>query len=151
MTEPGLSRRRKVLVVDDESSIITYLTTVLDDEGYDTCSATDATEALTVAREQRPDLITLDIMMPKRSGITLYMDLKLDSQLGAIPVIFVSAFSQNNDFRPTSFRKIVPDQRVPIPEAYVEKPIDVAAFLQTVTFLIGPVASEISADRGDRS
>ena len=151
MTDSCSSRRRKVLVVDDESSIVVYLTTVLDDEGYETCSATDAAEALTVAREQRPDLITLDIMMPKRSGLALYRDLKLDSQLCSIPVIFVSAFSRHNDFRPASFRKIVPDERIPIPEAYVAKPIDVASFLKTVAFLMKSVTSGTSANGGERT
>ena len=144
MTEPSVPDSKKVLVIDDEPSIVTYLTTVLEDEGYETCSATDAEEALAVAREQRPDLITLDIMMPKRSGIALYQDLKLDAEFHGIPVVFVSAFSRANDFRPASFRKMVPDERVPIPEAYVEKPIDVAAFLEMVASLIGSVASETS-------
>ena len=138
-------------MIDDESSIIAYLTTVLEDEGYETCSATDAEEGLDVARKQLPDLITLDIMMPKRSGIALYRDLKLDSELCGIPVMFLSAFSRNNDFRPASFRKMIPDERVPIPEAYVEKPIDVAAFLETVASLIRSVASETSAYKGEGS
>jgi len=151
MTELSASSSKKVLVIDDELSIVAYLMAVLEDEGYKTCSATDAEEGLAVAREQLPDLITLDIMMPKRSGIALYRDLKLDSELCGIPVILVSAFSQNNDFRPASFRKIVPDERIPIPEAYVEKPIDVAAFLETVASLVRSVASETSADGGEGS
>jgi len=151
MTEPTASSIKKVLVIDDESSIVTYLRTVLEDEGYKTCSANDAEEGLAVAREQLPDLITLDIMMPKRSGIALYQDLKLDSELCGIPVIIVSAFSRNSDFRPDSFRKIVPDERIPIPEAYLEKPIVVTAFLQTVMSMIGSIASQPLADGGEQS
>ena len=137
------------MVIDDESSIVAYLMTVLEDEGYETFSANDAEEGLAVARKQLPDLITLDIMMPKRSGIALYQDFKLDSKLRGIPVIIVSAFSQNNHFRPTSFRKMVPDERVPIPDAYVEKPIDVAAFLETVASLIDSTVSKIATDGED--
>jgi len=149
MTDPSAPDRKKVLVIDDEPSIVTYLVTVLEDEGHETCSATDAEEALIVAREQRPDLITLDIMMPKRSGIALYQDLKLDSALCDTPVIFVSAFTRANSFRPDSFRRMVPDERVPIPEAYIEKPINVASFLDTVHRLSGATASEIATNGGE--
>jgi len=146
MTEPCSSDRKKVLVIDDELSIIAYLTTVLEDEGYETCSAMDCEEGLAVAREQLPDLITLDIMMPKRSGLALYRDLKLDSELHSIPVIFVTAFNRGHDLWPTAFRRMVPDGTIPLPEGYIEKPIDVAAFLETVTFLIRCAAPKASAD-----
>ncbi len=151
MTEPCSSDRKTVLVIDDESSIIAYLTTVLEDEGYETCSANDCEEGMAAAREQRPDLITLDIMMPKRSGLSLYRDLKLDSELSSIPVIFVTAFNRGHDLWPTAFRRMVPDGQVPLPEGYVEKPIDVAAFLETVTFLIRCAAMKASANGGAAS
>ena len=138
-------------MIDDESSIVTYLMTVLDDEGYETCSASDAEEALAVAREQLPDLITLDIMMPKRSGIALYRELKRDPELRGIPVIFITAFSRTNDLWSAAFRRMVPDESVPLPEAYLEKPIDVAVLLETVTFLIRCAASKSLADGGKTS
>ncbi len=149
MTDPSCSSRKKVLVIDDEPSIVTYLTMVLEDDGYEVCSTTDAELAMAVAREQTPDLILLDIMMPKRSGIALYQDLKLAPALRAIPVVFVSAFSRTNDFRPGSFRKMVPDERVPIPDAYVEKPVDVPSFLETVASLIRSGAGEPAVGGGE--
>ena len=135
-------------MIDDELSIIAYLTTVLEDNGYETCSATGPEKGLAIAREQLPDLITLDIMMPKRSGVALYRDLKLDSQLRDVPVIFITAFSRTDDLWPAAFRRIVPDGRIPLPEAYLEKPIDVDVFLETVTFLIRCATSEIPASDG---
>jgi len=151
MTATSSSDGKKVLVIDDESSIIAYLTTVLEDEGYETCSATDVEEGLAVVREQLPDLITLDIMMPKRSGLAIYRDIKLDSQLQSIPVIFVTAFNRANDLWPAAFRRMVPDGAVPLPEGYIEKPIDVEVFLETVTFLIRCAAPKASANGGAAS
>ena len=136
MTAPSSLERKKIMVIDDESSIIAYLTTVLEDEGYQTCSAMDAEEAMAVAREQQPDLITLDIMMPKRSGIALYQELKLDEELRKIPVVFVSAFGRSSGVGPASFRKMIPDERVPVPDVYLEKPVVVSEFLKTVASLI---------------
>ncbi len=140
------SDHKKILVIDDEPSIVAYLTAVLEDEGYAVCSTTQAEEAFDMARSERPDLVTLDIMMPKLSGITVYQELKLDPELGRTPIVFVSAFSRTNDFRDRSFRKIIPDERVPMPEAYIEKPIDVPLFLDTVASLTD---SAVSADTQD--
>jgi CheY-like chemotaxis protein len=141
MVKPRTSDRKKVLVIDDEPGIVAYLTTVLEDEGFDSCSAVDAHEGLAAAREQMPDLITLDVMMPKKSGIAMYQELKLDSDLREIPVIFISAFGRNNDFRPESFRKMLPDENIPVPDAHLEKPIDVANFVATVNSLVGTAGS----------
>ena len=151
MTMPSSENRKKILVIDDELSIIAYLTTVLEDNGYETCSATDPEKGLAIACEQLPDLITLDIMMPKRSGVALYQDIKLDPQLRGIPVIFVTAFSRTDDLWPAAFRKMVPDGRIPLPEAYLEKPIDVDVFLETVTFVIRCATPGVTASEREAS
>lgn len=133
MEENPTVSKKKILIVDDEPVIITYLSTVLEDNGYETCSATDADSGMASAKEYAPDLICLDIMMPRRSGIALYRDLKLEPQTKNIPVIIVSAFNQVRDMRnPNMFRKMVPDESIPQPEAYIEKPIIVLDFLKTI-------------------
>jgi CheY-like chemotaxis protein len=129
---------KKVLVIDDETSTITYLTTLLEDHGYATCAAQAARQGLELARAQRPDLICLDIMMPKRSGIALYRDLKRDPELQSIPTIFVSAFSGAEDFLGTHFRKLIPEPEIPEPLAFLEKPIEPCEFVEIVVSLIGP-------------
>ncbi len=134
---------KKVMVIDDEVMIITYITTVLEDHGYETCSVADAEEALDVALREHPDLICLDIMMPKHSGITLFQAFRLAPETREIPIVFVSAFSQLHDLRePRLFRKLVPDERIPMPEACIEKPIDVPLFISTVESFIGSGAFE---------
>jgi CheY-like chemotaxis protein len=149
---PTSSRdRKKILVIDDESSIITYLTTVLEDSGYETCSAADAEAGLSLARQERPDLITLDIMMPRRSGVALYQQLKIDPELRDIPVVFVSAFSRSSGFGPASFREMVPDQKIPIPEIYLEKPVAVPEFLRAVASLIESAEAASGSREGGAS
>ena len=133
---------KKVLVIDDEMSTILYLTTLLEDHGYATCSAQEAGQGLALARTQRPDLICLDIMMPKRSGMALYRDLKLDPELASIPTVFVSAFSRAEEFQGTHFRRLVPEVEVPEPEAFLEKPIDPPGFVDMVASLIGPAQED---------
>jgi CheY-like chemotaxis protein len=137
--ESEAQNMKKVLVIDDEQSIVTYLTTVLEDAGYATCSIKDSLEALEMAREERPELICLDIMMPKRSGISLYEDIKGDSSLRRTPVMFISAYNHIEDLRdPVTFRKMIPDDTIEQPETCMEKPIKVSEFLKAVDDLIGP-------------
>jgi CheY-like chemotaxis protein len=129
---------KKVLIVDDEQSIVTYLTTVLDDGGYASCSAMDGQEGLGVARKEKPDLICLDVMMPKRSGVSLYEEIKRDPELKSIPVMFISAYNRIRDLRnPVTFRKMIPDPAIPYPELCMEKPIAVPEFLEAVSKLTG--------------
>ena len=137
---PGGVRRdmKKVLVVDDEQSILIYLTTVLEDGGYAACSAIDGEEGLRVARKEIPDLVCLDVMMPKRSGVSLYESIKRDPELRGIPVLFISAYNRIRDLRnPLAFRKMIPDTAIPEPELCMEKPIKVPDFLAAVARLTG--------------
>jgi len=129
---------KKVLIVDDEQSILIYLTTVLEDTGYVACSAVDGEEGLKVARRERPDLVCLDVMMPKRGGVSLYQEIKRDPDLRPIPVMFISAYNRIRDLRnPEAFRKMISDPAIPQPELCMEKPIKVPEFLAAVAELTG--------------
>ena len=133
----------QILVIDDEETIITYLTLLLQDSGYETLSALDADEGLAIARTHKPHLITLDIMMPKRSGLSAYAEIKSDPELRDIPVIIVSGFTTLCDLRdPKAFRKIVRDEAIPEPEVCLEKPVDVPLFLESVARLTNSDRSE---------
>ena len=119
----------KILIVDDESDIATYLATVLRANGFSPTVALDAQSALTMVHETHPDLISLDIMMPKESGITMYIQLKKDPETGDIPVIIVSGVTQDGEF---DFRSYLPDESVAEPESFMEKPIDVNEYIKTI-------------------
>jgi CheY-like chemotaxis protein len=127
---------KKVLIVDDEQSILIYLTTVLEDSGYATCSALDGQDGLAVARKERPHLVCLDVMMPKHSGVSLYEEIRRDPQLRSVPVMFISAYNRIRDLRdPVAFRKMIPDTTIPEPDLCMEKPIKVPEFLDAVARL----------------
>jgi len=134
---------KKVLVIDDEESITTYLSIVLDDHGYVAITALDPDEGGDLARKEKPDLICMDVMMPKRSGIALYQEFKLEPELASIPVMFISAFNQIRDLRDaTTFRKMIPDPSIPQPEYCMEKPISIEDFIEVVRSLIGEEVAE---------
>jgi CheY-like chemotaxis protein len=120
---------RKILIVEDESDIATYLATVLRANDFSPTVALDAQSALDMVNETHPDLISLDIMMPKESGIAMYIQLKKSQATDNIPVIIVSGVAQDGGF---DFRSYVPDESIAEPECFMEKPIDVDEYIKTI-------------------
>jgi len=121
---------KKILIIDDEPNIVFYLKTLLEDHRYSPLIALEAEAGLKIAYEESPDLICLDIMMPKKSGITLYKELKKDKRLKHIPVIIISGVENAYSFKEPKFRRLVPDRKIPEPLAFFEKPINVTSFLE---------------------
>lgn len=122
---------KTVLVVDDEPDAREFLVTVLEDNGFTAVTAKDGTEALAAIERRRPDLVTLDITMPEKSGVAVYRKLREDEQLKSIPVIIITGVSDD-------FRTFISSRRqVPAPDGYISKPVDHAQFLSMVQSLLG--------------
>ncbi len=81
----------KILVVDDEPSIVRPLTFILKKNGYEVLTASNGEEGLHMAREERPDLIFLDVMMPKKNGYEVCQELKEDPELEETYIIILTA------------------------------------------------------------
>ena len=113
-----MSDNLKILVVDDESDAVNYLTAIFQDNGYDTITANDGKQALEIARSQMPALITLDLSMPEESGVRAYRNIKSDPSLKQIPVIIITAVGD-------SMKKFIDKLKViPEPEGFMSKPIN---------------------------
>lgn len=115
---------KKILVIDDEKDVITYLKTFLQKNNYEVLVAFDGDEALKVAEKEKPDLITLDIMMPKETGVRFYRKIKQEKTLKNVPIIVISGMAGRH-------------LAVPRPEAVFEKPADMQKLLETIQKLIG--------------
>jgi DNA-binding response OmpR family regulator len=87
-------KKRRVVIIEDEPNIVLSLEFLLQREGYETASATDADAGLALVRQMRPDVVLLDIMMPKRNGYELCQTIKADPELRSIAIIMVSARGQ---------------------------------------------------------
>ena len=109
-----------VLVIDDEADIRVFLTVALRKAGYATLAAKNGDEGLKMVIEHKPDLIVLDLMMPRKSGPDLYRGLVDQEELAKIPVIIVSGLSSKEDLYPIE------------PTAIFDKPIDPKAFIAAV-------------------
>jgi len=87
----------KILLADDAKNIILVLKMSLEKAGYEVMVARDGLIALKLAQEEDPDLILLDIVMPKMNGFLVLEALKDDPETAEIPVIFISAKSEDKD------------------------------------------------------
>ncbi|MEJ2109131.1 MAG: response regulator [Acidobacteriota bacterium] len=119
--------KKKVIIIDDEPDIVTFLTVLLEDNGYSTVSARDGKEGLEKVETEQPDLILLDITMPEKSGVRCYRELRENPDLKSIPIIIVTGVAKD-------FEKFISTRRqVPPPDAYVAKPIDQQKLLDEVS------------------
>jgi CheY-like chemotaxis protein len=125
-----MGNSKRILIVDDEQDIRTYLSTLLEDQGYTTVLAKDGVEALQQLQAEVPDLITLDISMPEKSGVKFFRDLKSDERWKKIPVIIVTGVSEE-------FKKFISSrQQISAPEGFVSKPINQEEILTLVKKLL---------------
>ena len=126
------SMKKLILVVDDEPDEVSYLAAVFEDSGYDTASAGDGNQAMAEIRKRIPDLITLDMSMPEKSGIKLYRELKENSEYSNIPVLVitgVAGFGRSSE----DFEKFLSSRRqIPPPEGFIAKPIDRDKLLEKI-------------------
>ena len=119
---------KRVLVVDDDRVIQQLLEVNLELEGYQVAgTASDGQEAIAMAAELKPDLILLDIMMPKMDGLEVCRQLKADPKLSKIPIVLLSARAQDMDIR--EGLEIGAD-------AYLTKPFDPVELLDVVGRLL---------------
>ncbi len=113
-------KQKKILVVDDEPDTIAFVSSVIEDMGdYSVLSATNGDEALQKARTEFPDLIILDIIMPKKDGFTTFCELKQDDKTVDIPIIMLSGLHEMGDMVRANAMPI--DAR---PELFIDKPIE---------------------------
>ena len=128
---------KKVLVVDDDPDVVTFNVTIVEECGFTPIIAKNGEEGLNQVREQKPDLIILDVLMPRQSGIRLYRELKTDKSLSQIPVILLSAIAEKTFLRSQKALSEFGGEKIPQPKIYLEKPIEPEELAQTIKSILG--------------
>ncbi len=123
----------KILVIDDEIYIVHILDFSLGMEGYDVVTALDGEQGLEKAHSEHPDLIVLDIMMPKLDGYETCKMLKADPATKAIPVILLSAKGRNVDQK-VGFEVGADD--------YITKPFSPRKLVERINSILGQTSSQ---------
>ncbi|MBT8350082.1 MAG: response regulator [Deltaproteobacteria bacterium] len=128
---------KRVLCVDDDPDIRLFVVTVLEENGYTPLTATNGEEGLEIIKKERPDLVTLDVLMPRQSGIKMYRELRTDDSLKNIPVILLSGIARRTFLRSQEALTEFGSENVPEPEAYLEKPVEPEELAEMINKVIG--------------
>jgi two-component system phosphate regulon response regulator PhoB len=128
--------KKTVLVVEDDLGMRIFLKTLLETSGYRSVMAANGRSGLDKAQTEKPDLILLDVMMPKQGGALMYVHLKTDDQLKQIPVVMLSAVGSRTFYHYLMMHNAQADTHIPEPEAYVEKPPDPRVLLRILKKVI---------------
>jgi len=122
-----VSEEKKVIVIDDEPDIVTFLTVLLEDNGYTVISAKDGQEGMEKIKSEHPQIVLLDVTMPEKSGVRCYRELRENPDLQTIPVVIVTGVAKD-------FKNFISSRRqVPPPDGFISKPIDKQELLDTVS------------------
>jgi two-component system cell cycle response regulator DivK len=119
---------RTILIVEDNELNMKLFHDLLVAHGYNTLQTNNGHDALRIAREEKPDLILMDIQLPEISGLEVTRMIKEDPEMKDIPVIAVTAFAMKGDAEKFKQGGC---------EAYIAKPISIAGFIETVRKFIG--------------
>ncbi len=122
--------KKKVLVIEDEREISTIMRMRLEAAGYDVLQACDGEEGLKTAKSCSPDLILLDLVLPKVAGTQVLDELKADKDYSSIPIIIVTGLSQD---------AVKQQSSIPKADAFFLKPYDTVELMATIAdFLKNP-------------
>ena len=137
---------KTVLVVDDEPNVRDYLAQILRDAGFNVVTAGDGNEAMDMIRENPPDFISLDLVMPRKSGHKLLYELRKDRKLSQIPVLIVTAHAQD-ELGEGDLQDIMDNRVLSGPGVYLEKPVKPLNYVRAVQRALGLEETPQDEDR----
>ncbi len=128
MTSPS---EKTVLVVDDEEEVRLFLETALTDAGFTVETAADGNEAIDKVTEQKPDVVSLDLVMPKKSGAKFLYEMRKNKEWQKIPVVLVTAHAKD-DLGKKDFQDVMSGKALLGPETYLEKPVKATTYVNAI-------------------
>ena len=136
-------RGKTVLVVDDEPNVRLYLQTVLEDSGFEVQTAANGHQALDRMTEKKPDVISLDLVMPKMSGLNFFKYIQKNKERAGIPVVVVTAHAKD-ELGSEDFDKIEKHKSEECRIFTLEKPVDSPTYVNTIrqALELEPLGSE---------
>jgi len=140
------SRGKTVLVVDDEPDIQFYLKTILENAGFDVMVASNGKQALDRVKDRKPDVISLDLVMPKMSGLKFYQYLQKNPEKADIPCVIVTAHGKD-DFGSKDLSRLQ-EEGAGQPLYYLEKPVKPSVYVNTIREAMG--LSAVTDDSEER-
>jgi two-component system phosphate regulon response regulator PhoB len=144
----------RILIVDDSDEQIAYYSEILESRGYEYLVAKDGREALELMKNDHPDLVLLDIMMPRKSGVGVFTQMKKNPDLEKVPIVIITGASQvtgvdmlsgtekpketyNDDLSREFGAQLREKLQQLTPDGFLEKPVEPAALISKIESLLG--------------
>jgi len=126
---------KKVLLVDDEPDAVDFAKEIIESMGHNVIYAHDGKSGIDKMRQEKPDLVVLDVQMPGKDGFQVFAEMKQDDKLKSIPVIMLTGIKEKVGlgFSADDMGKYMGEK----PDDYVEKPIEPSKLQQAVSKIIG--------------
>jgi CheY-like chemotaxis protein len=142
---------KTILIVDDEPDIVAYFSGILERAGFNVVTASNGNEALEAVRNNQPDFISLDLVMPEKSGIRFLYELRKNREWAKIPIMIVTAHARD-DLGKGDFEEIFSGKTMVGPLTYLEKPVKPERFLHNVMKILGlsPLEEDAPPEEKDR-
>ncbi|WP_299981473.1 response regulator [Desulfobacula sp.] len=139
---------KKILVVDDEPDVRNFLATCIQDAGFMVDSAVDGQDALEKIEKEIPDLMTLDMVMPRKSGIELIRTLRKNDKWSKLPVIVITAHARN-EFASEDIKSFNAFTSGLKPRRTIEKPVTPKVLVNTICEILDVEPEhDITTDKG---
>jgi two-component system alkaline phosphatase synthesis response regulator PhoP len=132
----GDGMTKTILVVDDEADVRNFLTAALVEAGFNVVTANDGIEALEKVNEKVPDLISLDLVMPKKSGVRFYRELVKKKEWSKIPILIVTGHARD-ELGKADLKELTMSG----PGIYLEKPIKPESYIAAIKQILGMESS----------
>lgn len=128
---------KKVLIVDDDPDVRLFSATVVEQCGHTPIEAENGEDGFKAVKAEKPDLVILDVLMPKQSGIRLYRELKTDPAFASVHVILLSGIAKKTFLRSQKALTEFGGAEVPEPELYLEKPVEPEELAASIKSVLG--------------
>ena len=135
---------RTVLVVDDEADVRAFLSVALIEAGFEVETAADGYEALEKVKERKPDLISLDLVMPGKSGVMLHRELMKSKAWAKIPILIVTGHARD-DLGRSDLKELTMSG----PGIYLEKPVKPTNYIAAIKKILGLEVTEEESRAAD--
>ncbi len=122
-----MAENQKILIIDDSNTNVVLLEAILGAKGYKIMTALSVKEAMNLIKKDRPHLILLDLLMPEISGFDFLENIKLNERLSTIPVVVVSALTDDINIERTKEMGAV---------EFIKKPVNIQTLVSTVEFVL---------------
>ena len=119
---------KKVLIVDDEPNIVVSVEFLMQREGHEVATAADGQEAMDLLKESRPDLLILDVMMPRKNGFEVCAEVRADNRLSGMPILMLTAKGREAEMKKGLSLGA---------DAYITKPFSTHELVMKVNELLG--------------